>query len=90
MGVRLLRHPRDAIRRCVAAGRFRPDADADLVVRQLFASMHGLAQLAHAGHVIGVYGPADVLTGTLRDFAVAAGDEPGRAGESVRSGLADG
>ncbi|MGX1130581.1 AcrR family transcriptional regulator [Streptomyces glaucescens] len=88
MGVRLLRYPRDAIRRCVAAGRFRPDADADLLVRQLFASMHGLAQLAHAGYVIGVYGPADVLTGTLRDFAVAAGDEPGRAGESVRSGLA--
>ncbi|KUL20801.1 TetR/AcrR family transcriptional regulator [Streptomyces regalis] len=88
MGVRLLRYPRNAIRRCAAAGRFRSDADADLLVRQLFAQMHGLAQLAHAGYIIGVYGPDDVLAGTLRDFAVAAGDDPERAAASVRSGLA--
>lgn len=88
MGVALLRHPRDAIRRCVAAGRFRPDTDADLLVRQLFVQMHGLAQLAQAGYIIGVYGPEDVLAGMLRDFAVAAGDDPERAAESVRSGLA--
>ncbi|MFJ8533538.1 hypothetical protein [Streptomyces sp. NPDC093591] len=50
--------------------------------------MHGLAQLAHAGYIIGVYGPDDVLAGVLRDFAVAAGDDPRRAAASVRSGLA--
>jgi AcrR family transcriptional regulator len=88
MGVALLRHPRDAIRRCIAAGRFRTDADADLLVRQLFVQMHGLAQLAHAGYILGIYGPDDVLAGMLRDFAVAAGDDPERAARSVRSGLA--
>ncbi|CAL9440316.1 TetR/AcrR family transcriptional regulator [Streptomyces sp. enrichment culture] len=87
MGVGMLRYPRDAIRRCVAAGRFAAGADADLLVRQLFVSMHGLAQLDRAGYVIGVYGPDDVLAGLLRDFAVAAGDEAGRAEASVRAGL---
>ncbi|MFJ8795521.1 TetR/AcrR family transcriptional regulator [Streptomyces sp. NPDC102462] len=88
MGVALLRFPRDAIRRCAGAGRFHADADADLLVRQLFAQMHGLAQLARAGYILGRYGPDDVLAGLLRDFAVAAGDEPARAAASVRSGLA--
>lgn len=88
MGVRLLRYPRNAIRRCAAAGRFRAETDADLLVRQVFVQMHGLAQLAHAGYVIGVYGPDDVLAGMLQDFAVAAGDDPERAAASVRSGLA--
>lgn len=87
-GVALLRFPRDAIRRCAGAGRFRSDADADLLVRQLFAQMHGFAQLARSGYILGVYGPDDVLVGLLRDFAVAAGDTPERAEESVRSGLA--
>ncbi|MER6091150.1 TetR/AcrR family transcriptional regulator [Streptomyces bluensis] len=88
MGVALLRHPRDAIRRCIASGRFRADADADLLVRQLFVQMHGLAQLARAGYILGIYGPDDVLAGLLRDFAVAAGDDPEQAARSVRSGLA--
>jgi len=90
MGVRLLRFPRDAILRCVAAGRFGADVDADLVVRQLFAQMHGLAQLARAGYIMGGYEPDDVLEGILRDLAVAAGDAPDRAARSVRSGLAQG
>ncbi|MER6009719.1 TetR/AcrR family transcriptional regulator [Streptomyces bluensis] len=88
MGVALLRHPRDAIRRCIASGRFHADADADLLVRQLFVQMHGLAQLARAGYILGIYGPDDVLAGLLRDFAVAAGDDPEQAASSVRSGLA--
>lgn len=87
LGVRLLRYPRDAIRRCIAAGRFRADADADLLVRQVFVQMHGLAQLAHVGYLMGVYGPNDVLAGILRDFAAAAGDDPDRAARSVRAGL---
>ncbi|MGW3492249.1 TetR/AcrR family transcriptional regulator [Streptomyces sp. NPDC001020] len=90
MGARVIRFPRDAILRCVAAGRFRADADAGLLVRQLFAQMHGLAQLARSGYVLGAYGPDDLLAGMLRDFAVAAGDTPDRAARSVRSGLADG
>ncbi|MEU7648254.1 TetR/AcrR family transcriptional regulator [Streptomyces huasconensis] len=87
MGTFMLRFPRDAIRRCVAAGRFRADADPDLLVRQLFASMHGLAQLVRAGYVLGDHTPDDVLAGTLRDFAVAAGDTPDAAAASVAAGL---
>ncbi|MFH8516640.1 TetR/AcrR family transcriptional regulator [Streptomyces gelaticus] len=87
LGVRLLWFPRDAILRCIAAGRFRADVDADLAVRQLFAQMHGLAQLTRAGYIMGGYEPGDVLEGMLRDFAVAAGDAPDRAARSVRSGL---
>ncbi|MGW7368252.1 hypothetical protein ACWGI8_33755, partial [Streptomyces sp. NPDC054841] len=78
---------RDAIRRCVAEGRFRREADPDLLVRQLFAQMHGLAQLARTGYIMGDYTPDQVLAGALRDFAVAAGDAPGRAAASVATGL---
>ncbi|MEU4796999.1 TetR/AcrR family transcriptional regulator [Streptomyces sp. NPDC023327] len=87
IGTFMLRFPRDAIRRCVEAGRFRADADPDLLVRQLFGSMHGLAQLAGAGYFLGEYAPDDVLAGTLRDFAVAAGDTPSAAAHSVAAGL---
>ncbi|TLS40523.1 TetR/AcrR family transcriptional regulator, partial [Streptomyces montanus] len=87
MGARVLRYPRDAIRRCIAAGRFRADADADLLVRQLFVQMHGLAQLAHAGYILGGYSPDEVLAGGLRGFATAAGDDPDAAARSIASGL---
>ncbi|MEU5285086.1 TetR/AcrR family transcriptional regulator [Streptomyces sp. NPDC020755] len=87
MGVDVLRHPRDAIRRCIAAGRFHPDADPDLLVRQLFCQMHGLAQLAHAGYLIGAHGPDQVLAAMTRDFAIAAGDSPDAAVRSVTEGL---
>ncbi|MFI2367195.1 TetR/AcrR family transcriptional regulator [Streptomyces sp. NPDC018833] len=87
MGVSVLRLPRDAVRRSVAAGRFRADVDPDLLVRQLFAQMHGIAQLDRAGYIMGGYTPEDVLTGALVDFAVAAGDERERAARSVAGGL---
>ncbi|WP_328400759.1 TetR/AcrR family transcriptional regulator [Streptomyces sp. NBC_00390] len=87
MGASVLRFPRDAIRRSVEAGRFGDHIDPDLLVRQLFAQMHGIAQLARAGYLMGGYPPGQVLAGALRDFAVAAGDEPGRAAESVAAGL---
>ncbi|MFG2116699.1 TetR/AcrR family transcriptional regulator [Streptomyces sp. NPDC048718] len=87
MGTRVLRFPFDAIRRCAAAGRFRADIDAGLLVRQLFAQMHGLAQLIRTGYIMGGYEPNDLLVGMLQDFAVAAGDTPDQAARSVRSGL---
>ncbi|MEU4996265.1 TetR/AcrR family transcriptional regulator [Streptomyces sp. NPDC021622] len=90
MGTFLLRAPRDAIRRCVDAGRFRADADPDLLVRQLFSQMHGLAELARAGYIMGGFTPDQVLHGMLRDFAFAAGDDAGAAEASVTSGLAGG
>ncbi|MFE0135244.1 TetR/AcrR family transcriptional regulator [Streptomyces sp. NPDC059037] len=90
MGTFLLRAPRDAIRRCVDAGRFRAEADPDLLVRQLFSQMHGLAELARAGYIMGGFTPDQVLHGMLRDFAFAAGDEAGAAEASVTSGLAGG
>ncbi|MGX2997312.1 TetR/AcrR family transcriptional regulator [Streptomyces sp. JNUCC 64] len=90
LGIHVLRAPRDAIRRCVAAGRFRPDADPDLLVRQLFCQMHGLAQLGRARYVAGAFGPPDVLRAMLLDLARAAGDDPGSAAASVTAGLAAG
>ncbi|GGR75633.1 hypothetical protein GCM10010252_12630 [Streptomyces aureoverticillatus] len=89
MGAVVLRAPRDAIRRCAAAGRFRADADADLLVRQLFASMHGIAQLTRAGYIMGDHTPHQVLVGTLVDFAVAAGDGADAARASVAAALTD-
>lgn len=86
-GAFMLRMPRDAIRRCAGAGRFRVDADADLLVRQLFSSMHGLAQLSRGGYVMGGYTSEQVLRGVLVDFAVAAGDDPARAEASVAAAL---
>ncbi|MFD9910024.1 TetR/AcrR family transcriptional regulator [Streptomyces sp. NPDC059063] len=87
MGGFMLRMPRDAIRRCAGAGRFRGDVDADLLVRQLFSSMHGLAQLSRAGYVMGDYAPGAVLAGILVDFATASGDDPTRARTSILSAL---
>ncbi|MFF3324366.1 TetR/AcrR family transcriptional regulator [Streptomyces sp. NPDC002889] len=87
MGVSVLRLPRDAIRRCVGTGRFGDGVDPDLLVRQLFAQMHGIAQLVRAGYLMGGYTADEVLAGALRDFAVAAGDEPRRATASVATGL---
>ncbi|TGA92726.1 WHG domain-containing protein [Streptomyces sp. MZ04] len=62
MGTFLLRAPRDAIRRCVDAGRFRADVNPDLLVRQLFSQMHGLAELARAGCIMGDVTPARCCT----------------------------
>lgn len=90
MGVAVLRHPRDAIRRCIAAGRFRRDADPDLLVRQLFCQMHGLAQLDHVGYLVGAHGPDRVLAAMIHDFAVAAGDPAAAATRSVAVGLGRG
>ncbi|MCX4663772.1 TetR/AcrR family transcriptional regulator [Streptomyces uncialis] len=88
LGVHVLRAPRDAIRRCVAAGRFRAGADPDLLVRQLFCQMHGLAHLGRAGYITGAYGSAEVLRGLVLDFARASGDTSRRAAASVTAGLA--
>ncbi|MFJ6566320.1 TetR/AcrR family transcriptional regulator [Streptomyces sp. NPDC091292] len=82
-----LRSLRDALRRCTAAGRFRPDTDTDLLVRQLFSQLHGLAQLTRAGYIMGDYTPDQVLRGMLLDFASAAGDEQAAARASVATGL---
>ncbi|WP_327665148.1 TetR/AcrR family transcriptional regulator [Streptomyces sp. NBC_00498] len=87
MGVDVLRCPRDAIRRCITAGRFHSDADPDLLVRQLFCQMHGLAQLARAGYIMGAHGPDQVLTAMTGSFAIAAGDSPEAATRSVTAGL---
>ncbi|MEV3991145.1 TetR/AcrR family transcriptional regulator [Streptomyces sp. NPDC049837] len=87
MGVSVLRFPRDAIRRAVAGGRFRADADPDLLVRQLFTQMHGIAHLSRHGYIMGGYTADQILTGALRDFAVAAGDRPEAAAGSVATGL---
>jgi AcrR family transcriptional regulator len=90
LGIHVLRSPRDAIRRCVTAGRFRAGVDPDLLVRQLFCQMHGLAQLGRAGYIAGSFGPAEVLHGAVLDFARAAGDRPDEAAASVTTGLATG
>lgn len=87
VGVGVLRRPRDAIRRCITAGRFHSDADPDLLVRQVFCQMHGLAQLARAGYIMGAHGPDQVLAAMTGNFAIAAGDSPETAVQSVAAGL---
>ncbi|MGI5346964.1 TetR/AcrR family transcriptional regulator [Streptomyces sp. CA-250714] len=87
MGSYLLRLPRDAIQRCAEEHRFRRNVDPDLLARQLFSQMHGLAQLTRAGYIIGEHSPDQVLFGMLRDFAVAAGDAAESATRSVTEGL---
>ncbi|NBM18783.1 TetR/AcrR family transcriptional regulator [Streptomyces sp. GC420] len=85
MGTGLLEAPRAAIRRCMAAGRFR-DGDSRLLVRQLWCQLHGLAQLDRARFLTAApygYGPDEVLPALLRDFAVGAGDSPREAAASV-------
>ncbi|WP_207931059.1 TetR/AcrR family transcriptional regulator [Streptomyces sp. 8K308] len=84
IGSHALRIARDAIERCIVAGRFRP-AEPWLVTRHLWCQMHGLIQLERAGY----FGPAFVPPGTpyldtcLRDFAVGAGDTLEAATTSV-------
>lgn len=73
MGLYLLRVPSGAIRRAVAAGRFRP-ADEGVVVRRLWCLLHGLAELERTGYLPGRYGHRDFLDSAVRDFAVGAGD----------------
>ncbi|MFE9659631.1 MULTISPECIES: TetR/AcrR family transcriptional regulator [unclassified Streptomyces] len=90
LGIHVLRPPRDAIRRCLTAGRFRAGGDPDLLVRQLFCQMHGLAQLGRAGYIAGSFGPPEVLRGMVLDFVRAAGDRPDEAETSVATGLGTG
>ncbi|WP_343235881.1 TetR-like C-terminal domain-containing protein [Streptomyces sp. SID10815] len=82
MGLDVLRIPHAAIRRCMAAGRFR-EGDSSLLAWQLWCQMHGLAQLEAAGYFVGRHGADETLNGLLRDFAVASGDRPQAAERSV-------
>ncbi|MFQ6144495.1 TetR-like C-terminal domain-containing protein [Streptomyces seoulensis] len=82
MGLDVLRIPHAAIRRCMAAGRFR-EGDSSLLAWQLWCQMHGLAQLEAAGYFVGRHGADETLNGLLRDFAVASGDRLQAAERSV-------
>ncbi len=74
--------------RCVAAGRFRDDANPRVLAGQLWGTTHGLVTLELAGLVDP--GHTDVLLGvTSRNLAVAFGDDPDALDASVRRALAD-
>ena len=77
-----LRSARDAVARCIAAGRFRP-ADPGPLTRQMWCLLHGLVSLELTGY-LGT-GPADDadFRQYLRDFAVGAGDTLERADASA-------
>lgn len=73
----------DAVRRCMAAGRFRAD-DPQVVAHQMWIAMHGLVSLELGGYLIEPYG-ADVCFGALVcGLILGAGDDPKAADRSIR------
>ena len=91
MGVYVLRVPRDAIIRAMAAGRFR-EGDPWLLVRQLWCLLHGLSELERTGYlrVEDLTGGCDLegfLDVSLRDFAIGAGDTREAATASLGAGV---
>lgn len=85
IGLYTLRVVRDAVPRCVQAGRFRP-ADPWLVARQMWCQMHGLVSLELTGYLEPT-ARADELRRYLRDLAVGAGDALERAEASLTQAL---
>ncbi len=82
IGLYAMRVVRDAIPRCIEAGRFRP-AEPWSIARRVWCQMHGLVTLELAGYLTaGATGDAD-FRAYLEDFAIGAGDDVGRAGHSV-------
>ncbi|WP_329137690.1 TetR/AcrR family transcriptional regulator [Streptomyces sp. NBC_01476] len=71
-----------AVKRCVAADRFRP-SDPELVAHQLWIALHGLVTLDLGGYLIEP-NTADVcFEAQVCGMILGAGDDPQRALESV-------
>jgi AcrR family transcriptional regulator len=72
----------EAVRRAMAAGRFR-DGDAELQAHQLWAAMHGLATLELGGFLVAPYDADTCFDAQVRDLMIGAGDRPDLAIASV-------
>ncbi|WP_433790233.1 TetR-like C-terminal domain-containing protein [Actinoplanes sp. CA-252034] len=86
-GAHTLRVARDAVARCIEAGRFRP-AEPWVLTRQSWCLAHGLASLELAGfHGDPATGDTD-FRAHLTNFAVGAGDDLTRARASIADAFA--
>jgi AcrR family transcriptional regulator len=72
----------DAVRRCIAAGRYR-EGDAELAAHQLWSALHGLVTLELGGYLIEPYDADTCFEPQLRDLMVGAGDSLDAATRSV-------
>lgn len=82
-----LRVARDAVPRCIAAGRFRP-GDPWAIARHMWCQLHGLVSLELTGYLTADHFAEDDFRRYLRDLAVGAGDTVAQAEASI--GLAFG
>ncbi|GIE74572.1 TetR family transcriptional regulator [Actinoplanes philippinensis] len=82
IGAYTLRVARDAVARCIEAGRFHP-AEPWVLTRRSWCLAHGLVSLELAGFLGDpAAGDAD-FRAHLTGFAVGAGDDPARAQASI-------
>jgi hypothetical protein len=82
IGLYTLRVARDAIPRCIEAGRFRP-ADPWFIARHMWCQLHGLVSLELAGYLTSDHSADVDFRQYLRDYAVGAGDTLERAQASI-------
>ncbi|MGC4755507.1 TetR/AcrR family transcriptional regulator [Micromonospora trifolii] len=86
IGLYTLRVARDAVPRCIQAGRFRP-ADPWSVTRRMWCQLHGLVSLELAGYLTSNHPSDDEFRQYLRDLAVGAGDTLEQAQASIALAL---
>jgi AcrR family transcriptional regulator len=88
IGAYTLRVARDAVARCVGAGRFRP-AEPWTLTRQSWCLAHGLVSLELAGFYPDRAGADADFRTHLTNFAAGAGDDLTRAGISIAKAFGD-
>jgi hypothetical protein len=71
-----------AVKRCVAADRFRP-SDPELVAHQLWIALHGLVTLDLGGYLVEPQTADVCFEAQVCGMFVGSGDDPQRARESV-------
>ncbi|KKK04507.1 TetR/AcrR family transcriptional regulator [Micromonospora sp. HK10] len=86
IGLYTLRVARDAITRCIQAGRFRP-TDPWSITQHTWCQLHGLVSLELAGYLTSTHPPDDELRKYLRDLAIGAGDTLEQAQASIALAL---
>jgi AcrR family transcriptional regulator len=68
--------------RCIESGRFRPD-DPILVAHQMWIAVHGVVTLELGAYLVPPYDADRCFESQLVSLMIGAGDDPGRATESV-------
>jgi AcrR family transcriptional regulator len=72
-----------AVRRCIAAGRFRA-GDERLIAHQTWTALHGLVTLELGGFLFEPYNADVCFEAQVTALMVGAGDDPAAAARSVR------